>query len=405
MLATIQPPVFMDTYRHHSDYSQFSRARTCANQATQPRLTSVADQHPAQQAQPQLPSFREVSKASGNESWLTSTQILPPTLRSATATEINTQGPSNPAPEQTAGLQQAPILVTSTGLPSPNYSPSTSMPECFDDFIHRQLDSSAQTQNPQRSQSVWPASSQPTDMAAAYSSQRTAAAAAAYQGHSLASSRQSPGLPPIRDLNQGLSKYPANYDTSYISSAGSHTQLYAGTAYANQDPSAAYGRRDSVPYYDTVSRGFSQTYPPSGSQLGMPRDMSGLSRGYVDYNNPQYGRQAYDHGYGYHSMAMGGVQGPLTTGSMLDPSDGRNRRRRGNLPKHITDILRSWFQDHLDHPYPSEEEKQMFIAQTGLTLNQISNWFINARRRQLPALKAAKEKEIKAEAEARHQIK
>ncbi|RMZ92383.1 hypothetical protein DV736_g387, partial [Chaetothyriales sp. CBS 134916] len=324
-------------------------------------------------------------------------EILPPTLRSAA--DPNAQGSSNQPPEPTPALQQGPILVTTTGLPSPNYSPPNSMPECFDDFIHRQLDPSAQTQNQQRNQSVWSGSSQSTDMAAAYSTQRPT-----YQGHGLSTSRQSPGLPPIRDLNQGLNKYPTSYDTQYITSTGSHTQMYAGTAYANQDPSP-YGRRDSVPYFDTANRGFSQTYPPGGSQLSLPRDMTNLSRGYVDYNNPQYARQSYDHGYGYHSMAMNGVQAPLTPGSMMDTSDGRNRRRRGNLPKHITDILRGWFQEHLDHPYPSEEEKQMFIAQTGLTLNQISNWFINARRRQLPALKAAKEKEIKAEAEARHQIK
>lgn len=41
---------------------------------------------------------------------------------------------------------------------------------------------------------------------------------------------------------------------------------------------------------------------------------------------------------------------------------------------------------HLNHPYPTEDEKQDFMMQTGLQMNQISNWFINARRRQLPAM-------------------
>lgn len=59
-------------------------------------------------------------------------------------------------------------------------------------------------------------------------------------------------------------------------------------------------------------------------------------------------------------------------------------KRRGNLPKPVTHILRTWLQDHLDHPYPSDEDKQGLMGQTGLSLVQISNWFINARRRALP---------------------
>ncbi|KAI5868089.1 hypothetical protein GGS23DRAFT_602014 [Durotheca rogersii] len=70
----------------------------------------------------------------------------------------------------------------------------------------------------------------------------------------------------------------------------------------------------------------------------------------------------------------------------LQRSDARQRRRRGNLPKETTDRLRTWFFSHLHHPYPTEDEKQEMMRQTGLQMNQISNWFINARRRQLPAL-------------------
>lgn len=51
--------------------------------------------------------------------------------------------------------------------------------------------------------------------------------------------------------------------------------------------------------------------------------------------------------------------------------DGKQRKRRGNLPKETTDKLRSWFVAHLHHPYPSEDEKQELIRQTGL---QMSKW-------------------------------
>jgi len=44
----------------------------------------------------------------------------------------------------------------------------------------------------------------------------------------------------------------------------------------------------------------------------------------------------------------------------------------------------------LQHPYPTEDEKREIAAQTNLSMLQVNNWFINARRRILqPMLDAA----------------
>ncbi|KAF7729017.1 hypothetical protein EC973_005048 [Apophysomyces ossiformis] len=82
-----------------------------------------------------------------------------------------------------------------------------------------------------------------------------------------------------------------------------------------------------------------------------------------------------------------------------ETSAGRNnnhlkaRKRRGNLPKAVTAILREWLAKHKKHPYPTEEEKIALARQTNLTLNQISNWFINARRRILQPMLDEEEEE------------
>ncbi|KAI7967501.1 hypothetical protein MJO29_000778 [Puccinia striiformis f. sp. tritici] len=56
-------------------------------------------------------------------------------------------------------------------------------------------------------------------------------------------------------------------------------------------------------------------------------------------------------------------------------------RRRGKLPSAVTAILKGWLMAHTTHPYPTEEEKKSLCLETNLTMNQVSNWFINARRR------------------------
>ncbi|KAJ1337669.1 homeobox protein TGIF1 [Microdochium nivale] len=124
-------------------------------------------------------------------------------------------------------------------------------------------------------------------------------------------------------------------------------------------------RSSSASYdYHSLHRGQSTAVGPSPS----PYERTPFTSG--QYSRP-YHRDPY--------MRMGEL-------GMSQGIENKQRKRRGNLPKETTDKLRAWFVGHLQHPYPTEDEKQDLMRQTGLQMNQISNWFINARRRQLPTM-------------------
>ncbi|XP_072405372.1 homeobox protein Meis1-like isoform X6 [Chiloscyllium punctatum] len=95
-------------------------------------------------------------------------------------------------------------------------------------------------------------------------------------------------------------------------------------------------------------------------------------------------------GLASHSGDNCSEQGDALDNSMASPGTGddddldkdkRRQKKRGIFPKVATNIMRAWLFQHLTHPYPSEEQKKQLAQDTGLTILQVNNWFINARRR------------------------
>uniref|UniRef100_A0A3Q3IVL7 Homeobox domain-containing protein n=1 Tax=Monopterus albus TaxID=43700 RepID=A0A3Q3IVL7_MONAL len=130
-------------------------------------------------------------------------------------------------------------------------------------------------------------------------------------------------------------------------------------------------------------------------------DLSGSSTNLADHN-PTSWRDMDD----AHSTPSVGTPGPSSGGHMSqsgdntselgdgleaslassgtgdeDDQDKKRQKKRGIFPKVATNIMRAWLFQHLTHPYPSEEQKKQLAQDTGLTILQVNNWFINARRR------------------------
>jgi hypothetical protein len=68
--------------------------------------------------------------------------------------------------------------------------------------------------------------------------------------------------------------------------------------------------------------------------------------------------------------------------------------RRMNRPEHnhaksATDVLKHWFASNLASPFPSEVIKNKLADQSGLSIAQVSNWFVNHRKRVLKPLRTA----------------
>lgn len=132
----------------------------------------------------------------------------------------------------------------------------------------------------------------------------------------------------------------------------------------------------------------------SGSQINENLDSNGHNNSSQNLATLHNGNNSLQYP---NSNSNHNLDGNSETGDVLDNSVGSNEqsgdddpdnenpkkqhRKRGIFPKVATNMMRAWLFQHFSHPYPSEEQKKQLASDTGLTILQVNNWFINARRR------------------------
>mmetsp|Transcript_27531 Transcript_27531/g.46863 ORF Transcript_27531/g.46863 Transcript_27531/m.46863 type:complete len:607 (+) Transcript_27531:348-2168(+) len=85
--------------------------------------------------------------------------------------------------------------------------------------------------------------------------------------------------------------------------------------------------------------------------------------------------------HGGGSSSSGGRSASRSNSS--SSSGGGHSKKKTALSSHAVEYLKNWMMspDHIEHPYPTEDEKVRIMKETGIELKQLTNWFVNNRKR------------------------
>ena len=72
----------------------------------------------------------------------------------------------------------------------------------------------------------------------------------------------------------------------------------------------------------------------------------------------------------------------IQTSSALSAAEAKANKARTLNPKAIA-IMSEWYQRHIEHPYPTDDEKQIIADRGAISVAQVKGWFANKRNRSL----------------------
>jgi 2-polyprenyl-3-methyl-5-hydroxy-6-metoxy-1,4-benzoquinol methylase len=86
--------------------------------------------------------------------------------------------------------------------------------------------------------------------------------------------------------------------------------------------------------------------------------------------------------------------------STIELNQKDKKKKSTSLPASSVEYLKAWMMspEHVAHPYPTEKEKAQIMADTGIELKQLTNWFVNNRKRYWkPRVEARLKQQVQAQ--------
>ena len=257
------------------------------------------------------------------------------------------------------------LSVSQSLAPSPSLSSRGPVSGAGDFFGNRHRNTSdPYIRSSVQTSLLQPSRSSGSSLSSSQSDRRLSQHSASSMGMLPGTQRESPNLHHVSQMHPLSRREGEIPETRNLPSLSSLSENVYGP---NLNPHS----QEQGPYYSNYNASYREPHPS-----GAFDDQNLQQAPYQYYRNEPTQTIPYMKGPPMDRSTFPGTRGPgqypvsFDTGG--DFGDGKQKRRRGNLPKSVTDLLRAWFSEHIAHPYPTEEEKQLLMDRTGLTISQVS---------------------------------
>ena len=185
-----------------------------------------------------------------------------------------------------------------------------------------------------------------------------------YQPHH----RLSPLSNSLTSSNDSSFAYSDSTNNYYSNWYNTYYNNYGSNAYSS--PNGYYGFSQYSPYQYCYNSQSLQESPSSSDSLKSSPVSS------IDQYSKTYQK--------FENKSAGNVSTTSNESTSIPPritTKSSSVSRKHQLPDKAVDILNEWFDEHIQNPYPSLDDKERLAKAGGISVKQVNAWFSNRRNR------------------------